>query len=166
MPRLTSTRDTRYGGYLEDYEVGDVFLHWPGKTITESEGHLFCLLTMAASPIHIDREYAARETKFGRNLVIGTYIFALLLGMSVPDISGRAIANLGVHELRHIAPVFYGDTIYAASEILGRRFSRSRSNAGILSVRTTGRNQNDQLVCRFRRSVLLPRGPAEAISGG
>src|SRR3954468_22027714 len=90
MPRIFSARDRRFGGYLEDYEPGDVYRHWPGKTITEAEDHMFCLLTMAASPIHTDRAYAATETEFGRNIVVGTFIYSLLLGMSVPDISGRA----------------------------------------------------------------------------
>ena len=98
MGRLFSARERRFGGYLEDYEPGDVFRHWPGKTITEAEDHMFCLLTMAASPLHIDRNFAEAESEFRRNVVVGTYIYALLLGMSVPDISGRAIANLGLSE--------------------------------------------------------------------
>ena len=95
MARIFSARDRRFGGYLEDYEPGDIYRHWPGKTITEAEDHMFCLLTLAASPLHVDRAYAAKETEFGRNIVVGTFIYSLLLGMSVPDISGRAIANLG-----------------------------------------------------------------------
>ncbi len=89
MPRVVHARDTRFGGYLEDFEVGDVFHHWPGKTITEAENHQFCMLTMAVNPVHIDAHYAAREMEHGRNLVVGTYIYALLVGMSVPDVSGR-----------------------------------------------------------------------------
>ena len=121
---------------------------------------------MAASPLHIDREYAAKEMESGRNVVVGTYIYALLLGMSVPDISGRAIANLGVRELRHDAPVYFGDTLYASTEILDIRISRSRPNTGVLTVRTIGRNQNDKTVCVFNRDVLLPRRPAKTPEEG
>jgi acyl dehydratase len=116
MPRTHYAREERFGGFLEDYEVGDVFHHWPGKTVTESEDHLFCLMTMAASPLHVDRTFATKESEFGRNVVVGTFVYSLLLGMSVPDISGRAIANLGLSELRHVAPLFHGDTLYGRTE--------------------------------------------------
>lgn len=157
--RLFSARERRFGGYLEDYEPEDVFRHWPGKTITEAEDHMFCLLTMAASPMHIDRHFAENESEFGRSIVIGTYIYALLLGMSVPDISGRAIANLGVSELRHIAPMFHGDTLYGTTEVLTVRRSASRRSQGILTVRTEGFNQEDRKLCTFMRAVLLPCRP-------
>jgi acyl dehydratase len=155
-PRIHDARNERFGGCLEDYEVGERFRHWPGKTITESEDHLFCLLTMAASPIHVDRVYGA-QTTFGKNVVVGTYIYSLLLGMSMPDISGRALANLGTNELRHLAPVFHGDTLYGETEVLGARPSASRPGEGILTVRTEGFNQDGLLVCSFTRAVLLPR---------
>jgi acyl dehydratase len=161
MGRVFSARDRRFGGYLEDYEAGDTYRHWPGKTITEADDHMFCLLTMAASPLHIDRKFAETELEFGRNIVVGTYIYSLLLGMSVPDISGRAIANLGVSELRHLAPMFHGDTLYGASEVLSARKSKSRAGQGILTVRTDGFNQDDLHVCTFTRSVLLPCRPEE-----
>ena len=160
MGRLFSARERRFGGYLEDYEPGDVFRHWPGKTITEAEDHIFCLLTMAASPLHIDRNFAKAESEFRRNVVVGTYIYALLLGMSVPDISGRAIANLGLSELRHLAPMFHGDTLYGQSEVLLVRASASRAAQGVLRVRTDGFNQDGLQVCTFTRAVLLPRRPA------
>lgn len=159
MTRVFDARESRFGGYLEDYEVGDLFIHWPGHTVTEAEDHLFCALTMAASPIHVDREYARSEMEFGRNIVVGTFVYSLLLGMSVPDISGRAIANLGVHEMRHAGPLFHGDTLYGETRVLGTRVSQSRPDRGILTVRTTGHNQNRTLVCEFERSVLLPRRP-------
>jgi acyl dehydratase len=162
MPRVYHARDERFGGYLEQYEVGDVFHHWPGKTITEADDHLFCLLTMAASPLHIDRVYAETETSYGRNVVVGTYIYSLLLGMSVPDISGRAIANLGLSELLHLEPVFHGDTLYGVTEILASRLSKSRPGEGILTVRTDGFNQDKLKVCTFTRSVLLPTRPGPA----
>jgi acyl dehydratase len=162
MAREFNARDRRFGGYLEDYEPGDIHRHWPGKTITEAEDHMFCLLTMAASPLHIDRQFAETESEFGRNVVVGTYIYSLLLGMSVPDISGRAIANLGLTELKHLAPVFHGDTLYGTTEVLAVRPSASRPTQGILTVRTDGHNQDGTQVCTFTRSVLLPRRPAGA----
>lgn len=159
MARVFSAREERFGRDLEDYEPGDVFRHWPGHTITEAEDHMFCLLTLASSPLHVDRHFAKTETEFGRNVVVGTYIYALLLGMSVPDISGRAVANLGLSELRHLAPMFHGDTLYGESEVLAVRPSASRPSQGILTVRTDGSNQDGLQVCTFTRAVLLPRGP-------
>ena len=157
MGRVFSAREERFGRDLEDYELGDIFRHWPGHTITEAEDHMFCLLTLASSPLHVDRHFAKTETEFGRNVVVGTYIYALLLGMSVPDISGRAVANLGLSELRHLAPMFHGDTLYGESEVLAVRPSASRPSQGILTVRTDGSNQDGLQVCTFTRAVLLPR---------
>jgi len=150
-------RDERFGGFLEDYAIGHRFEHWPGKTITDTENHLFCLLTMANSPLHTDRHYAEREMAGGRNVVVGTFLYSLLLGMSVPDVSGRAIAALGVSDLRHTKPFHPGDTLYAESEVKEVRPSRSRGDAGILTVETTGTNQDGETVTKFTRSVLLPR---------
>jgi acyl dehydratase len=161
MPTVHSARDERFGRYLDEFEIGAVFKHWPGKTVTEADDHLFCLLTMAASPLHIDRHFAKTEMSHGRNIVVGTYIYSLLLGMSVPDISGRAIANLGVSDLRHIAPLFHGDTLYGETEVLEVRPSRSRAGQGILTVRTDGFNQDGLKVCTFTRSVLLPQRPGK-----
>jgi acyl dehydratase len=156
MPRVFDAREERFGRYLDEYEPGDVFRHWPGHTITEAEDHMFCLLTLSSSPLHVDRHFGAGETEFGRNVVLGTYVYALLLGMSVPDISGRAIANLGVTELRHVAPFFHGDTLYGVTEVLATRPSESRPGQGILTVRTDGFNQDETKVCTFGRSILLP----------
>jgi acyl dehydratase len=155
-------REERFGRYFDEYAVGDVFHHWPGKTVTEADDHLFCMLTMAASPLHIDRAYAASEGAFGRNIVVGTYVYSLLLGMSVPDISGRAIANLGLSELRHLRPLYHGETLYGSSEVLETRASRSRPGQGILTVRTDGFNQERVRVCTFTRAVLLPVRPEVA----
>jgi acyl dehydratase len=165
MPRVVYARDTRFGGYFEDFEVGDTFHHWPGKTMTEAEAHHFCMLTMAVNPLHLDAHYAAQEAEGGQNIVVGTYIYALLLGMSVPDISGRAIANLGTEHLRHVAPVHHGDTLYGTTEVTGTRPSRSRPACGLLSVRTTGTNQDELVVCTFSRTVLLPRRPPRPPTG-
>jgi acyl dehydratase len=157
MARIINARDTRFGGYLEDYEVGDRYIHWPGKTITQAEDHMFCMITLAASPIHVDSNYASTEMSGGHNLVVGSFIYSLLLGMSVPDISGRAIANLGVEKLRHIAPMYHGDTLYGETTVEHVRTSKSRPDTGILTVETTGYNQNKKVVCTFSRSVLLPK---------
>ena len=156
MSRTHVARETRFGGYIDDYEPGDVFEHWPGKTITEAEDHLFCMLTMAVSPLHVDAHFAATELDSGRNVVVGSFVYALLLGMSVPDISGRAIANLGADQLRHVAPMHHGDTLYGTTEVLEVRRSNSRPDAGILTVATTGVNQHRHVVCTFQRSVMIP----------
>ena len=106
-----------YGRYLEDFEVGAVYKHWPAKTVTEADDHLFCLLTMNHHPLHINDVYAA-ESQQGRNVVVGPLVYSLALGMSVADVSGKAIANLATEELSHPAPVFHGDTLFAESEVL------------------------------------------------
>ena len=162
MAREFFARERRFGGYLDEYEPGDVFHHWPGRTITEAEDHMFCLLTMAASPLHVDRHFAESESEFGRNVVVGTFIYSVLLGMSVPDISGRAIASLGVSDLRHLAPMFHGDTLYGTTEVLSVRRSVSRPEQGIITVRTDGHKQDRMHICTFTRAVLLPAKPVGA----
>ncbi|NWG45876.1 MAG: MaoC family dehydratase [Alphaproteobacteria bacterium] len=150
----------RFGRVFEEFEVGDVYEHRPGKTVTEYENHLFTLMTMNHHPLHFDAEYGAR-TEFGRNLVVSPLTLALLIGMSVSDVSAKAIANLGMDEVRFPAPVFAGDTLYAESEVLEKRPSASRPHQGIVTIRTTGRNQKGEVICTFRRSVLVPfRGHA------
>jgi acyl dehydratase len=161
--RTFDAREDRFGRYYEELELGDVYRHWPGKTITEAEDHLFCLLTLAASPVHVDAHHAASTMPGGRNMVVGTYIYALLLGMSVPDVSGKAIAALGTEKLQHLQPVFHGDTLYAETRVLGKRSSRTRPGSGIVSVETKGFNQDGELVCTFERSILVPmRGHRDA----
>jgi acyl dehydratase len=149
-------REERFGRRFEEFAEGYVYRHWPGRTITEAEDHLFCLLTMAASPIHIDSHYAATEMDGGRNLVVGTFVYAALLGMSVPDTSGRAIAALGTEQLRHVAPLHHGDTLYGESTVVEARRSRSRPDTGVVTIETRGYNQERTLVCEFRRSFLVP----------
>jgi acyl dehydratase len=144
-----------FGRYYEDFEVGDVYEHRPGKTVTESDNHLFTLLTLNTHPLHFDREYGA-ATEFGQNLVVSTYTLSLLIGMSVSDVSQKTIANLGMDEVKFTAPVFAGDTLYAESEVLMKRQSASRPGQGIVEVRTTGKNQRGEAVCTFRRSMLIP----------
>ena len=119
--RTHDARESRFGRLYEDLVPGDRFRHWPGKTITEGDHHVFCLLTMSASPLHTDAEYARANMPGGVNIVLGSYVYALVLGMSVPDLSGRAVANLGLEKLSHLAPVHHGDTLYAWSKIVERR---------------------------------------------
>lgn len=163
--RTFDAREHRFGRYFEELEVGDVYRHWPGKTITEAEDHLFCLLTLAASPVHTDANYAAKAMPGGRNMVVGTYVYALLLGISVADVSGKALAALGTKRLRHVRPVFHGDTLYAVSRVVRKRPSRSRPNAGIVVVETQGFNQHEELVCTFLRSILVARQEEPANDG-
>lgn len=153
-----------FGRYFEDFEKGSVFIHRPGKTITETDNNLFCLLTMNHHPVHLDTEYA-RNAGHGRILVVGTLVFSLAVGMSVRDVSGKAIANLGYHEIEHKGPVFIGDTINAETTVLQARPSSSKPDRGIIRVETRAYNQNHELVLIFQRSVLIPRRPKEVKNG-
>jgi acyl dehydratase len=145
-----------YGRYLEDFDVGAVYKHWPAKTVTEADDHLFCLLTMNHHPLHINDVYAA-ESQQGRNVVVGPLVYSLALGMSVADISGKAIANLATEELSHPAPVFHGDTLFAESEVLEVRPSQSKTDRGVVKVHTRVHKQDGTLVAEFKRAVLVPR---------
>ena len=147
----------QFGRYFEEFEVGAVYRHWPGKTVTEYDDHLFCLLTMNHHPLHIDAHYAETSTHFKRNVVVGNYIYSILLGMSVPDVSGKAIANLEVESLRHVAPTFHGDTIYGQTEVLDKWESKSKDERGVVYVETKGYNQDGAEVVYFRRKVLVPK---------
>ncbi len=155
----------QFGRYYEEFEVGAVYQHWPGKTVTEYDDHLFCLITMNHHPLHLDANYAA-TTQQGRNLVVGNYVYSLLLGMSVADVSGKAIANLEVESLRHVFPTFHGDTVYGQSEVLGKTESRSKDDRGVVQVETRGYNQDGVLVCVFRRKVMVPKQSYAAAHGG
>jgi itaconyl-CoA hydratase len=145
-----------FGRYFEDFETGDVYEHRPGRTITQTDNTWFTLLTMNTHPLHFDEEYA-KATEFGRTLVCSPFTVALLVGMSVSDVSQKAIANLGWREISLPAPVFAGDTLYGESEVLEKRESRSRPEAGIVSVRTTGKNQSGVVVCVFERTILVAK---------
>ncbi|GAC1340426.1 MAG: MaoC family dehydratase [Candidatus Dormibacteria bacterium] len=146
----------QFGRYFEEFEAGVTYRHWPGKTITEADDHLFCLLTMNHHPLHLDAHYAAESTQFGRNVVVGNLVYSLALGMSVADISGKAIANLEIESLKHENPTFHGDTIYAETTVLEKRASSSKPDRGIVSVETRAHNQRGERVCTFRRRVLVP----------
>ena len=145
-----------YGRYLEEFSVGDVYKHWPAKTVTEADDHLFCLITMNHHPLHINDVYA-NESQQGRNVVVGPLVYSLALGMSVSDVSGKAIANLATEELSHPAPVYHGDTLFVESEVLEVRESRSKPDRGTVKVHTRVYKQDGTMVAEFKRVVLVPR---------
>ena len=147
--------DRPFGRYLEDFHVGDVYRHWPGKTITESDDHLFCMITMNHHPLHTNEWFAQNETVHGKNVVVGNLVYSLVLGMSVADVSGAAIANLEVETLRHPKPTFHGDTIYAVTRVVDVRESSSRPDRGVVTVETKGINQRSEEVCFFRRKAMV-----------
>jgi itaconyl-CoA hydratase len=144
--------------YYDDFAVGDTYKHWPGRTITAADNTWFTLLTMNQHPIHFDEEYA-RGTEFGKPLVNSTLTLAIVVGMSVQDVSQRAVANLGWTDIVMPAPVFNGDTLYAESTVLDKRESKSRPGQGIVTVATRGWKQDGTTVMTFKRSILVPRRP-------
>ena len=144
------------GRVYEDFEVGDVYVHPLGRTITSTDNTWFTLLTCNTNAIHFDHAYAAR-TEFGKPLVNSAFTLALVTGLSVIDLSQNVMANLGWDEVRLPAPVFEGDTIYAKSEVLDKRESKSRPNVGIVRVRTTGFNQDGTTVIEYLRTFMVYR---------
>jgi itaconyl-CoA hydratase len=153
-----------FGRYFEDFEVGHVYEHRPGRTITDADNVWFTLLTMNTHPAHFDYEFA-KKTEFGKPLVCSPFTVALMVGMSVSDVSQKAVANLGWQDIRLTRPLFPGDTLYAESEVMEKRESKSRPEQGVVTVRTTGKNQHGEIVCTFQRSMLIWKrgfGPMEA----
>lgn len=144
-----------YGRYLEDFKVGDIYEHRPGRSITETDNTWFTLLTMNQHPLHFDREYGAKS-EFGQVLVNSCLTISVVTGMSVSDISQKTVANLGWDKVRLSGPVFIGDTLYAESTVLSIRESKSRPNQGIVTVETIGKKQDDSQVISFERSMLIP----------
>ena len=142
------------GRVFEDFEVGDLYEHPLGRTITQADNIWFTCLTMNTNPIHFDAEYAA-QTEFKRPLVNSCFTLALVTGQSVVDLTMNAVANLGWEEVRLPHPLFEGDTVYARSEVLETRASRSRPTAGIVRVKTTGVNQHGATVIEFTRTFLI-----------
>jgi acyl dehydratase len=147
----------QFGRYYEEFEVGATYKHWPGKTVTEADDMLFCALTMNQHPLHSDAFYAQEKTQFGKNVAVGNYVYSLVLGMSVADVSGKAIANLEIETLKHENPTFHGDTIYAQTTVLDKKESSSKPDRGIVFVETHGYNQRGERVCFFRRRVMVPK---------
>jgi acyl dehydratase len=145
---------SEFGRYLQDFEEGTVIKHWPGKTITESDNNLFSLITMNHHPVHLDQNYA-KAAQHGKVLVVGTLVFSLVVGLTVRDISGKAIANLNYSEILHHGPVHIGDTLYAETEVLSVHESKSKNDRGIVKVTTKAYNQDKDLVLSFSREVLV-----------
>ncbi|OJV32033.1 MAG: dehydratase [Bacteroidales bacterium 36-12] len=144
------------GLYYEEFEVGKTIHHSISKTIFESDNNLFSLLTMNHHPVHTNLDYA-QKNEHGKILVVGTLVFSIVVGMTVPDISGKAIANLGYEDIKHLTPVFLNDTLYARTEIIDKRESASKKDRGIIYVETVGYNQKGDDVISFKRKVLIKK---------
>ena len=147
---------SKLGLYFEEFEVGEKIQHSLSKTIFESDNNFFSLLTMNHHPVHTNMDFA-QSNQYGKILVVGTLVFSLVVGMTVPDISGKAIANLGYEDIKHLAPVFIGDTLYAETTVLSKRESQTKKDRGIVSVETIGYNQRGENVISFCRNVLIKR---------
>ncbi|MEX2147918.1 MAG: MaoC family dehydratase [Candidatus Rokuibacteriota bacterium] len=145
-----------YGRYFEEFTVGEVLKHWPGRTISESDCTWFALLTMNQHPIHSDAHYAEKFSQHGQRLVLGPLVFSIGIGMTVADVSGKAIANLEIEKITHEQPTFIGDTIYSESTVLDKRES-SKGDRGTVSVETRVTNQRGERVMTFRRTALVPK---------
>ena len=143
------------GRYFEDFKVGDIYEHRPGRTINEADNSWFTLLTMNTHPLHFDHEYAKRS-EFGKPLVNSAFTLAVVAGMSVSDTSQKAIANLGWDKIKLTAPVFVGDTIYAESQVLDKRQSKSRPTQGIVTIETRAFKQDGTQFMSYERSMLVP----------
>jgi len=139
----------RAAGTLRRSEPG------PERPGAKRDDHLFCLITMNHHPLHLDAWYAETQTQFAKNVVVGNLVYSVVLGMSVPDVSGSCIANLEVEELKHARPTFHGDTIYAETKVLDKKESSSKQDRGIVSVETRGFNQRGEEVCYFRRKLMV-----------
>ena len=144
------------GLYFEEFEVGETIHHSLSKTIFESDNNLFSLITMNHHPVHTNLDYAEKN-QHGQILVVGTLVFSIVVGMTVPDVSGKAIANLGYEDVKHLAPVFINDTIYAKTTVLSKKESKSKADRGIVYVETIGYNQRGEDVISFRRNVLIKK---------
>lgn len=147
---------SKLGMYFEEFEEGQEIQHSLSKTIFESDNNFFSLMTMNHHPVHTNIDYASKN-QHGKILVVGTLVFSLVVGMTVPDISGKAIANLGYEDVKHLGPVFINDTIYAKTRVLSKRESKSKPDRGIVYVETIGYNQRGEEVLSFRRNVLVKK---------
>ncbi|MXO69468.1 MaoC family dehydratase [Altererythrobacter marinus] len=153
-----------FGRYFEEFTEGDVYEHRPGRTITDADNVSFTLMTMNTHPAHFDYEFASK-TEFKKPLVCSPLTVALMVGMSVSDVSQKAVANLGWQDIKLTHPLFPGDTLYAESKVIEKRESRSRPEQGIVTVETIGKNQHGNVVCTFKRSMLIWKrgfGPMES----
>jgi itaconyl-CoA hydratase len=153
-----------FGRYFEQFVVGDVYEHRPGRTISEADNTWFCLLTMNQHPSHFDAEFA-KKTEFGKVIVASPLTVAILTGQSVSDVSQKAVANLGWKEIRLLKPVFVGDTLTSETEVIDKRESEKRPTQGIVTIKTSGKNQHGDVVCDFLRTMLIWKtghGPMES----
>jgi acyl dehydratase len=141
-----------YGRYFDELEPGQTFRHWPGRTITEFDDTLFSLLSMNQHPVHVDEHFAA-GTQHGKRLVEGPIVISLVIGMSQADVGGRASGTLEYRDVRHVAPVFHGDTIYAESTVAGK------DDSGVITVEHRGFNQREELVLTMSRKIVVSRRP-------
>jgi acyl dehydratase len=146
---------TPFGRVYEDFNVDDVIMHWPGRTITEADDMMFSLLALNQHPLHIDAHYASK-TQFKQNLVNGTLVFSVAVGMTVNDISGAAIAMLEYENIKHLKPTFRGDTLYGRTRILDK-WETSKNDRGIVYVETTISNQREEDVMSYKRKLLVPK---------
>ena len=153
-------QQSKLGLYFEEFEEGATIKHALSKTIFESDNNLFSLLTMNHHPVHINADYASKN-QHGKILVVGTLVFSIVVGMTVPDISGKAIANLGYEDIKHLAPVFIGDTLYAETKIISKRESKTKKDRGIIYVETIAHNQKGEKVLSFRRNVLVKKAKSK-----
>ena len=156
LPQNNNMIQSVLGLYFEEFEIGSEIKHALSKTIFESDNNFFSLMTMNHHPVHTNVDYASHN-QHGQVLVVGTLVFSLVVGMTVPDVSGKAIANLGYENIKHLAPTFVGDTIYARTKILDKRESKSKGDRGIVYVETIGYNQRGEDVISFRRNVLVKK---------
>jgi acyl dehydratase len=148
------------GKYYEDLEVGAHFKHSQGRTITEADNVLFSALTMNTQPLHLNEDFASK-TQFGQRIVNGIFTMGLVVGLSVADVTdGTIVANLGYDKVVHPHPVYHGDTIYAETEVLEKRESRSNPARGIVRLKQTGRNQHGVIVVELERTALFLKRPA------
>jgi acyl dehydratase len=145
-----------FGRHYEDFNIGDIYEHRPGRTVTETENTWFTLLTMNTHPMHFDAEYA-KASEFKRCIIASPFTVALMVGMSVTDVSQKAIANLGWTDIRLTHPLFAGDTLYSESEVLEKRESASRPGAGLVTVKTVGLNQDGKIIGTFNRTMLIAK---------
>lgn len=152
------------GRFFEDFEIGDVYRHPLGRTISEADNTWFALLTMNTNQMHFNAEYAARS-EFGKPLVVSTLTLAIAVGQSVTDLTQNAFANLGWDDIKLPHPVFAGDTLYSESLVLAKRESGTRPHAGIVTVRTRALNQDGAEVCSFKRTFYVYRTGAEQVEG-
>ena len=154
---MTTQHDTpTFGRFFEDFNIGDTYRNWPGRTISEADDTWFSLLTQNQNPVHIDANYAAEHTEHGKCLVNGILVFAIVIGQCVQSVSGRAIAALEYESVTHEAPTFHGDTIYSETRVIDK-WESSKGDRGIVQLNAYGFNQRSERVISIRRKVLVPK---------